>query len=251
MRDVTRSAVLWLDDDRVRSTSRRIVSAFITPTSTCSTLIIVILIIIQWWLNFHADYIFIRKVKAAFRLASFWRKFSCIRKLAQVTRSHYASFLFKKVVIRFGKIRSPVDRPISGGVSRQKLAWNRTRSTPAGFWRQFFVPEKWHQKPRSHRQVFWRKKFETETCQYELGLRYSFFLWSLRNCVNKKSFLAVFTGAVRFNNKKFTWFTHMNGFFDSMSILYVMSIVNIQFLHRRRSKIHCESKKTVPFLFLA
>jgi len=28
--------------------------------------------------------------------------------LAQVTRSHYASFLFKKVVISFGKIRSPV-----------------------------------------------------------------------------------------------------------------------------------------------
>jgi len=36
---------------------------------------------------------------------------TCARKLAQITRSHYASFLFKKVVICFGKIQSPVDRP--------------------------------------------------------------------------------------------------------------------------------------------
>jgi len=69
-------------------------------------------------------------------------KFSCARKNVQkkVTRSHYAiSFLFKKVVTCFGKIRSPVDRPISGRVSRQKLARNRTCSTPASFWRQFFL----------------------------------------------------------------------------------------------------------------
>jgi len=41
--------------------------------------------------------------------------------------------------------------------SRQKLAWNRTCSIPASFWRQFFVPEKWRQKPCSHRQVFCQK----------------------------------------------------------------------------------------------
>ena len=92
---------------------------------------------------------------------------TCARKRVQVTRSHYASFLFEKVVIRFAKMRSPVNRPISGWVSRQKLAWNRTCSIPASFWRQFLAPEKWRQKPRSHRQVFWRKKLAPETCQSE------------------------------------------------------------------------------------
>ena len=46
----------------------------------------------------------------------FLRQKTGARKLAQVIRSHYASFLFKKVVICFGKIRSPVNRPISGKV---------------------------------------------------------------------------------------------------------------------------------------
>ena len=70
---------------------------------------------------------------------------TCARKLAQVTRSHCASFLFKKVVICFGKIRSPVDRPISSGVSRQKLAWNRTRNLrqKLASWRCSTVVESW------------------------------------------------------------------------------------------------------------
>ena len=72
------------------------------------------------------------------------------------------------IILSFGKILFPVDRPISGGVSRQKLTWNRTCSIRASFWRQFLVPEKWRQKPRSHRQVFCRKKLATETCARNL-----------------------------------------------------------------------------------
>ena len=94
------------------------------------------------------------RIQTKFLAQVFLHEKTCARKLAQITRSHYASFLFKKVVMCFGKIQPPANHPISGGVSRQKLAWNRTCSIRASFWRQFFVPEKWCQKPRSHRGKF-------------------------------------------------------------------------------------------------
>jgi len=114
--------------------------------------------------------------KAAFRLASFWSKFFCTRKLVQenLRKFHvHTTQVFCSRKWLYPLEKSDLQSIVQSAAEfhdRNLIVWNRTCSIRASFWRQFLVSEKWRQKPRSHRQVFCRKKLAPETCQSERGL---------------------------------------------------------------------------------
>ena len=99
---------------------------------------------------------------------------TCARKLAQVTCSNYASFWSRKWLNTLEKIQPPVDRPLNGRDSRQKLARKRTCSIPASFWHQFLVPEKNGARNPVHTSKFSgtrNLRVATETFQSERSFR--------------------------------------------------------------------------------
>ena len=109
---------------------------------------------------------------AHFRLASFWRKFSCSRKLVQENLRKLHVHTTQVSCSR--KWLYPLEKSdLQSTVQSADEFHDRSlseieRSIRASFWRQFVVPEKWRQKPCSHRQVFCRKKCAAETCTRNL-----------------------------------------------------------------------------------
>jgi len=98
--------------------------------------------------------------------------------LSQKTRASY-TFTLRKLSVQ-ESCYTLWKNPISSRLSNQRQEFHDrnlpTCSILAIFWRQFFVPEKRHQKPCSHQQILWRKKLATETCRSECG--FSLLLYS-------------------------------------------------------------------------
>ena len=153
------------------------------------------------------------------------------------TTSHYASFLFKKVVIGFAKMRSP----LCSRSSNQRRSFTTETWEHRMFWRQFLVPEKWRQKPRSHRQVFWRKKLATETCQSEHGFTARQREW-LTDWVNK---LKLKTKRTDPPHER----TAVASFSESLSLVFVELVGRLEernfkqvFIQLQHMTIHCSVK---------